>query len=368
MIPVHRPYLGERELRAVERVFESRWLGKGEVSEAFEEKLSSYLGAQHVIAVNSGTAALHVALVALDLDAGAEVLVPSLTFPATVQAILLAGARPVFCEVRPETLNLDPADAARRISPRTRAILPVHYAGVACEMDAILDLARRSDLRVVEDAAHAFGSSYQGRKIGTLGDVTCFSFDPIKNITCGGGGAMATDDAELARRMLPRRNIGIERDPSDLIRRYRVLTTGHRYQLADLNAAIGIEQLERMEAFRRRRIHIVRRYEEAFSGVRGLVVAKHDWAETFPFSYVLRVTDGQRDEMMAYLEGKGIETSVDFTPNHLQPAFASYASNLPLTQRLFGEILTLPLYYEMSDEDVETVVRAVRSFADRPTL
>jgi perosamine synthetase len=367
LIPTHRPCLGPGELDAVERVLDSRWLGMGQVTKAFEERLCEFLGAKHVIAVNSGTAALHVALAALDLAPGDEVIVPSLTFISSAQAILAVGARPVFCEVNPDTLNIDVSDAMARTTARTRAIMPVHYGGQVCDMDVLLPLARERKLWVVEDAAHAFGSSYKGRRVGTLGDVTCFSFDPVKNITCGGGGAVATDNDSLARRMLPRRNVGIDADSWSRLRSernwyYEVVAPGYRYHLADLNAAIGLEQLRRAEEFKARKRAIMRRYDEAFGDVSGLTLIVHDRAETFPFSYVIRVLDGRREALMRHLRGGGIGSSVEFIPNHLQPLFAESSGRLPRTEQLYKEILTLPFYVEMTDADVEGVITAVRDF------
>jgi perosamine synthetase len=367
MIPVQRPYLGQEELNAVARVFEDRWLGMGMVTREFEDRLREFLGAKHVIAVNTGTAALHLAVAALELQDGDEVIVPSLTFIASVQAILATGARPVFCEVSKETLNIDVLDARQRVTERTRAIMPVHYGGLACDMDELLALARERKIWVVEDAAHAFGSSYKGRRIGTLGDVTCFSFDPIKNVTCGDGGAVVTDNDELARRVLPMRNVGISQD--SWVRRttsrswyYEVVAPGYRYHLGNLNAAIGLEQLKRLELFRARKQSIVRRYEEAFQNVNGLALPVRNIDETFPFFYIVRVLEKRRDALVEYLQEKGVGTGVHYIPNHLQPLFADLRVPLPTTERLFEEILTLPLYFEMTDADVETVIAAVRSF------
>lgn len=212
MIPVQRPQLGEEELKAVAAIFSSRWLGLGSATKEFEDRLKDMLGVRHVLAVNTGTSALHLALEALQLKPGDEVIVPSLTFVASVQAILMAGLRPVFCDVSVETLELDLESVQRVVSPRSRVIMPVHYSGLACEMDEILTYAKDRQLSVVEDAAHAFGSSYKGRKVGTFGDLTCFSFDPIKNITCGEGGAVTTDRDDLAKVMIPKRILGIDND------------------------------------------------------------------------------------------------------------------------------------------------------------
>lgn len=244
-IPIARPAVGAEELAAVGRVFESDWLGAGPVADRFALRVSEKVGAAHVVAVNSGTAALHAAMTALGLGDGDEVIVPSMTFVSTVQAIVAVGATPVFCEVLPETLNIDVADVAGRITPRTRAVLPVHYGGEPCDLSALLALTAKQGLSVVEDAAHAFGSSYQGNPIGSHSDIACFSFDPIKNITCGLGGAVATNDKMLADRIRLVTNVGI--DPSSIDRTiigpqpYAIAAAGLRYRMSDVNAAIGLD-------------------------------------------------------------------------------------------------------------------------------
>lgn len=365
MIPVQRPCLGAEELRLVAGVFESRWLGLGAVTKSFEDRLSGLVGVSHVVGVNSGTSALHLALDAIGLGAGDEVIVPSLTFVATAQAIAQTGAEPVFCEVRPDTLNIDLDDAFDRVTPRTRAFVPVHYGGLACDMDPLLTFARDRSLRVIEDAAHAFGSTYKGRPIGGFGDVACFSFDPIKNITCGEGGAVATNDAELAERMRRARVLGIDNDTWSRYRNernwfYHVAAAGYRYHLPNLNAAIGLAQLDRMETFRARKCAIVRRYDEELDGVDGLALVHHDLHETFPFFYVVRVLGGRRDAVMTKLKDAGVGTGVHYIPNHLQPFFAGRSGRLPVTEQIFEEILTLPLFVEMTDEEQSLVIAQVR--------
>ncbi len=367
MIPTYRPCIGTEELEAVRRVFDSRWLGLGPVTKQFEYQLCQFLGARHVIAVSSGTAALHLALAALDIQPQDEVIIPSFTFVASVQAIRTAGAKPVFCEVCKDTLNMNIEDAMSRLTSRTRAIIPVHYAGSVCQMDELLQAVKGKSIRVVEDAAHAFGSSYKGRKVGTLGDITCFSFDPIKNITCGEGGAVATNDDEIAERIRIKRFLGINSDsreqPSNNYDgRHRVVTEGFRYHMSDLNAAIGLEQLKRLPSFKERKQTVVRRYDGAFAAINGLKLIKRNLDETFPFGYFIRVLNGRRNEMMTCLKEKDINTMVQSTPNHLQPAFDSLRVKLPVTEKLYDEIVTLPLYYEMTDSNVEKVITAVYSF------
>jgi perosamine synthetase len=366
-IPVQRPYLGQEELTAVGKIFDTRWLGMGATTKEFEDRLRDLLGVKHVIAVNTGTSALHIALDSLPLQPGDEVIIPSLTFAAALQAVIAARLRPIFCEVDSNTLNMDMQDAFRRVTPRTKAFMPVHYGGLACEMDELLEFARERSLWVIEDAAHAFGSSYKGRKIGTLGDVTCFSFDPIKNITCGEGGAVATDNDEIANRMIPKRILGIDNDTWSRYRNernwfYEVVTPGYRYHLSNINAAIGLEQLKRMDSFKARKHSIVRSYDEAFRGIAGLGLIDYDLDETFPFFYIVRVLEGRRDQLMQYLKGKGIGTGVHYIPNHIQPLFAEYRVDLPVTDRLYEEIVTLPLYHEMTDDDVTRVIEEVNAF------
>lgn len=367
MIPVQRPFLGGEELDAVRRVFDSRWLGMGSVTKQFEDRLCEYLGAAHVVAVDTGTSALLLALEAIELSPGDEVIVPSLTFVASVQAILTAGARPVFCDVQAASFNMDADDAAARVTPRTRAIMPVHYGGTACEMDPLLELARTRGLRVVEDAAHAFGSSDCGRRIGSFGDITCFSFDPIKNITCGEGGAVVTGDETVVQRARTRRLLGIDNDTWSRYRNernwfYEVVGSGHRHHMSNINAAIGLAQFDRLDAFRVRKQAIAAEYDRRLSALGGLALLDRRPAETFPFFYVVRVLDGRRDALMVHLKSRGIATGVHYIPNHLQPAFSAFRTALPVTERVYDEMLTLPLFYEMTDVELAQVIDGVHSF------
>jgi len=370
LIPVQRPYLDLKELDAVNEVFRSRWLGMGSVTQAFEKELCEFLGAKHVVAVCTGTAALHLALEVLELKPGDEVIVPSLAFISTVQAILAARANPIFCEVDENTLNMDVDDVTRRITGRTKAIMPVHFGGVVCEMEKLLALARNRKITVIEDAAHAFGSTYKGKMAGTIGDVNCLSFDPIKNITCGEGGAIVTGDDELASRVLPKRNVGISTDAWSRLGKkqtwyYEVVTQGYRYHLSNINAAIGIQQLKRFHEFKAKKQAIVKSYDESFKTVDGLKLIRHPVEETFPFFYVIRVLNNRRDALMDHLKERDIATSVHYIPNHLHPLCAKFRLPLATTERLYDEILTLPLYFEMSDADVGRVIEGVLSFFDK---
>jgi dTDP-4-amino-4,6-dideoxygalactose transaminase len=366
LIPTHCPSLGAEELAAVKQVFDSRWLGEGHSTRAFEAALREMLGVPHVVAVSSGTAALQLALEALDLPAGSGVLVPSLTFVASVQAILAARLVPVFCEVDAGTLQLELEDARRRCEPHVRAVMPVHFGGSSCDVASLVALAAEHGLQVVEDAAHAFGSSHGGRPLGTFGHAGCFSFDPIKNVTCGEGGAVATRSAVIAERVATLRTLGITSDAWSRHNgasptAYEVRSHGWRYHLPNVNAAIGLVQLGRLASFRTRKQGIVARYDAAFAGIPQLDRLTRPDPATLPFTYTVRVP-GERDALMAHLRRIGVGSAIEYIPNHLQPAFREYRASLPVTERLYSEILSLPLFVEMTDDQVERVIDAVTAF------
>ena len=360
--------MGERELAAVASVLDSRWLGMGNVARDFEDRIATMVGCRHAVAVTSGSAALHLALVACDLQQGDEVILPSMTFVSCPQAVLAVGARPVFCDVDPETVAIDLASVGERVTDRTRVVMPVHYAGFPCPMEELMALARKHGLLVVEDAAHAFGSAYGDRMIGSIGDLTCFSFDPVKNVTCGEGGAVATDDDGFAERIRLARNLGIGRDSwsrrgAEQPWYYEASSPGFRYHLSDVHAAIGLAQLDRLEELRDRKRSLLRRYREGLEGLPGIRLVDGDIDSAFPFLCALRVLDGRRDQLLEHLRENGIQAWVHFVPNHLQPAFSGFGGEpLPATEQLFAELLTLPLFAELTGDDVDRIVDSVRTF------
>jgi len=367
MIPVSRPSTDIEEFQEIKKVLKTAWLGLGSVVFEFEKKLEDYIGKGHVIAVNTGTSALHIALDSAGIGAGHEVIVPSLTFCATIEAITATGATPVFCEIEPDTLNIDIDDAEKRITNKTKAIMPVHYCGNPCDMDRLIKIGRKRDILVIEDAAHAFGSNYKGRKIGSFGDITCFSFDPIKNITCGEGGAVVVHDENLADIIRKKRNLGIDREAWSRYKGkkswyYEVSVQGYRYHMSNINAAIGLVQLKKVDRFIKRKREIVRRYNEAFSDIKAISLLRWNLNEVAPFSYMMRITNGKRDDLIEYLNEHGIGSGVHYIPNHLQPLFKPYSTALPVTEKIWQEIITLPLFYDMTDDDVEKVIRKVGIF------
>lgn len=371
MIKVSSPLVGAEELAAVQAAFELGYFGQGSKVMEFEQALGAYLGAQQVVAVNTGTAALHLALLALGIGPGDKVIVPSLTFVACFQMIAATGALPVPCEVYPDTLLLDLEDAERRITPNTKALMPVHYAGNPGNLDAVYELAKQKGLLVIEDAAHALGSTYKGQLIGSFGEVVCFSFDSIKNITCGEGGAVVCRDPNLAENIRQMRLLGLIReghaDPGQMRRWfYGVKQQGFRYHMSNINAALGLAQLAKLPEFITRRQQIARRYDEALADLAGLALLKIDYATVAPHIYVIRVRGGERDALMAFLRDNDIEASINYIPNHLHERFRPLNKNgsspLPVTEKLFEEILTLPLHCGLTDAEVDKVITVTTSF------
>src|SRR5208283_1488036 len=295
LIPVSRPSFGEEELASVKTVFDSGWLGLGAQVFEFEQNLQKFLGAKHVVCTNTGTTALHLALDVLGIGKGDEVIVPSFTFVATIQAITATGATPVFCDIHADDLNMDAGDVRKKITKKTKVILPVHYRGIPCDMDAIHALAKEHNITVVEDAAHAFGSSYKGKKIGSFGDIACFSFDPIKNITCGEGGAVVFNDDALLEKVQQKRILGIDKDTWSRYRNerswfYDVVTQGYRYHMSNINAAIGLVQLGKFEKMNRRKIAVAKQYDAAFENVENVTLLRNDgYRDIGLFVYILRI-------------------------------------------------------------------------------
>jgi perosamine synthetase len=367
MIPLAKPSIGEEELAEVRETFASAWLGMGSAVFEFEKQLTRYLEAENVIAVNTGTSALHIALDAFGIKEGDEIIVPSLTFISTIQAIIACGGRPVFCDVDEDTLNIDIEDMAKRISPRVKAIMPVHYGGLPCKMDELVKIARDKAILVIEDAAHAFGSAYKGQRIGSLGDAACFSFDPIKNITCGEGGAVVINDNRVAQSIIKKRILGIDKDTWHRYKEerswfYEVVTPGFRYHMSNINASIGLVQLKKVDKFLERKRAIVEKYDRAFRNLPDIGLLYRNYAETAPFNYTIKIKDGRRDEFLEYLNKNGVGAGINYIPNHLQPLFRDFKTMLPVTEKIWKEIISLPLYFDMSDSDINTVIEKVKSF------
>jgi dTDP-4-amino-4,6-dideoxygalactose transaminase len=372
-LPFALPDIDEAEIEAVVACLRSGWVTTGPVTKQFEQDFNAYLGGGlQTIAVNSATAGLHLALESLGIGPGDEVIVPTLTFTATAEVVRYLGARPVFVDVEPDrmTLSADAVEAA--LTPHTRAIVPVHYAGLACDMDALLALARRRGLRVVEDAAHAFPTRYKGRLVGTLdSDITVFSFYANKTMTTGEGGMVVTRDGRLAQRLRVMRLHGISHDAFDryVSRRpawyYEVVAAGFKYNLTDIASAIGIQQLRKIDRFAARRAVLAQRYHDGLAGLPLRLPALPGGASTHAWHlYVIRLArEAQlaRDDLIAGLAQRGIGTSVHFIPLHRQPywrdTYDLSPARFPVAEACYPGMLTLPLYTRMSDADQDRVIQ-----------
>ena len=372
LLPVFRPYLGPEVQRAAADALQAGWLGMGGETALFEDELSGYLGleARSLVALSSCTAALHAAFVLAGVGPGDEVVCPSFTYVAGHQAVSATGADVVFCDIEERTLGVDPESLRRVLSERTRAVLVLHYAGIpaAC-LDAIYELAAEHGLRVVEDAAHAFGSTHDGRPIGAFGDLTCFSFGPVKIITSLEGGAIVTGDPDDVRKLHEFRLVGVTKDTAVRYENrrtwdYDVVRQGYRYHLGSIPAAIGRSQLALADVFIRNRQAYCRAFNERLSGIDGLMTPQTDFDGVSPFIYFVRVQDeGTRGDLIQHLSDRGIASGIHFLGAH---EFSYYEEcrrdELPVTERVAGGIVTLPLHSFMTDETVEQVAEGVRSF------
>jgi dTDP-4-amino-4,6-dideoxygalactose transaminase len=360
VIRLSKSCVGEGEKVAVMGVLDREFLGMGAEVQQFERALTDFFGRPAVCVVN-GTAALQLALQGCGIGPGDEVLVQSLTYVASFQAISAAGAKPVACDVEPRTLTLDPRDAERRLTSKTKAVMPVHYSGGVGALDEIYAFAQRHGLRVIEDAAHAFGTMHQGKRVGGSGGVACFSFDGIKNITSGEGGCIVTDDADVLRRIQDARLLGVEKDTEKRYTGQRswefdVTAQGWRYHMSNIMAAIGIEQFKRFSQMAEARQQLARRYDELLAGHERIQTFTNDYLAVVPHIYPVRIrTLADRKTLQATLLEQGIQTGIHYQPNHWLSFYRTDAPSLTVTDTVFPELLTLPLHPDLNETDVEYV-------------
>ena len=376
-VPFHRAMLGEDEIKAVTEVLESGWLTTGPRVKQFESAFASAVTAENAIAVSSCSAALHLALAAIDLKMDDEVILPTMTFASTGEVVLYFGAKPVLIDCAPNSFHMDPKLIERQITPRTRAIIPVHYSGYAADMDSILHLARRHNLKVIEDAAHAFPSSYKCAPVGTLGDITCFSFYATKTLTTGEGGMITTQDRSLAERMRILSLHGISRDAwkrytAEGTWQYDIQDLGFKYNLTDLQAAIGLVQLEKSERMRQLRAALAERYTGELGSFEGFSIPKipshveHAW-HLYVIHVDNRVLSIGRDQVIQELKQRGIGTSVHFIPLHLHSLYQQrlgYREGMfPVAEEHFAGAISLPLFPGMNETEQSRVLQALQDIA-----
>lgn len=374
-LPYSLPLIGKEEIQEVTETLESGWLSKGPKVQQFEKEFAAFVGAKHAVAVNSCTAALFLALKAKGIGPGDEVITSPLTFSSTANTIIHTGATPVFADIDENTLNIDPVNLEAAVTPRTKAVVPVHFGGQSCDMDAILAIAQNHGLFVLEDAAHAVYTTYKQRMIGSIGDATAFSFYATKNLATGEGGMLTTDDEELADKIRVLSLHGMSkaawnRYSSNGSWYYEVKSPGYKMNMFDLQAALGLHQLKRLDDMQKRREEIAGRYQTAFQQISGLITPfVHDDGRHAWHLYVLQVDDKKagvtRSEMITALKDKyNIGTSVHFIPVHIHPyyqkQFGYKEADFPNAMNYYKRTLSLPLYPSMSDDDVDDVIEAVR--------
>lgn len=374
-IPFHVPSIGEEEIAEVVEALRSGWLTTGPKVRQFEEAFAAYVGARHAVAVNSCTAALHLALEAVGVGPGDEVILPTYTFAATGEVVTYVGARPVLADCRPDTFNIDVTTIEPLITAKTKTIIPVHIAGQPCDMDPIMELAKARGLHVIEDAAHALPTYYKGKMVGTIGDLTAFSFYATKPITTGEGGMITTAQDDYAARMKRMSLHGLSGDAWNRYSDkghwyYEILDFGFKYNLTDLAAALGMQQLRRSDDFCKRRREIAQRYSEGFADLEVCATPQEaDYGTHAWHLYILQLNPaslaGERDQVIRSLGEQGIGTSVHFIPLHLHPVYRDrfgYGQGaFPVAERIFERAISLPIYPGMMDADVDQVIECVCS-------
>ena len=364
LIRLSKSVLNNEEIEAVSKVLKNEYLGMGKQVLNFENELNAFFNSK-TVCVNSGTAAIQLALQAVGVERGDEVLVQSLTYLATYQAISALGAIPVSCDILSDSFTIDLKDAKTKITSKTKVILPVHYASNPGNLDEIYEFANTYDLRVVEDAAHAFGSLYKKNIIGSIGDVVCFSFDGIKNITSGEGGAVVTKNKEVIDYIKDARLLGIENDSSKRYENKRswdfdVKNQGWRYHMSDIMASIGRIQLKKFPVFKDKRQKLSNLYLNKLSNIKNIILIKLDYTIIVPHIFVIRITNGYRDSIRNQLLDEGIQTGLHYKPNHLLSFYKTNFS-LPNTEKLYSEILTLPLHPDLDYSDVDFISKTIIS-------
>lgn len=374
-IPFHKPYITEDEINEVVDTLHSGWWTTGPKAKTFENKFNSYIGSKFSVAANSWTAAAHLALEAIGLGKGDEVIIPAMTFTATAEIICYFDAVPVIVDVQPDTFNIDPVKIEAAITSKTRAIIPVHYGGQPCDMDEIIEIAKRHNLLIIEDAAHAIPASYKGKKIGTVSDVTCFSFYATKTLATGEGGMLCTDNEEIAKRSSIMRLHGIN---SDAWKRYtaegswfyEVVAPGYKYNFTDIQAALGLAQLKKVDFLWNCRKDISEVYNKAFVSneyVKNYLI-KNDRTSSYhlyPILIDLEKLTINRTQFIEELKTRGIGSSVHFIPLYMHPYYRETyklrARDFPVSENIYPRLITLPIWPGMDNEDTSRVIEAVFS-------
>jgi len=369
-IPYGHQWIDDDDITAIVEVLKSDWITQGPKVDEFESKVAEYCGAGYAVAVSSGTAALHAACAVAGISPGDEAITTPITFAATANAVVYCGGKPVFADIEEVTLNINPNEIRDELSPRTKAILPVDFAGHPADLDEIMAIARERNLVVIEDAAHALGARYKGRRVGSLADMTILSFHPVKHITTGEGGMILTDNREFYQKLKKFREHGIVRDGfNEGAWYYEINNVGYNFRLTDFQCALGISQMNKLDGFIQRRREIAARYNQAFADVEEIITpVERDDVQVVYHIYVIQLKTEKlkvgRKEVFDALREENIGVNVHYIPVHLHPyyqrEFGYKKGDYPKSETYYDRALTLPLFPAMSNEDVDYVIESVK--------
>ncbi len=374
-IRLFKPSVGKEELENLKVVFDRAWLGLGPTVTEFENEWTKYIGCKMSIGVNSATAALHLALTSFNFPKGKKVLVPAITFTSTASVVLYNGLIPVFVDVDRVTALMDFNDMMKKYDKDCVAVIPVHNGGLAVEMDKLMDVAKTLNLKVIEDCAHCAGGDYKGKKLGTWGDIGCFSFEEKKCMTTGDGGMICSDNIELIEPLKAYRWVGIDKDTwrraegfkevnenEAMHWHYEIAVLGYKYNMNDIAAAIGLAQLKKLDRMNAARREIIRKYINGIKNIEGVEPIFPYQLDNNEAYWFFGIRCNERDKMIIYLKNKGISTGVHFYPLPLQPLYKPYDNDCPVAKEIWKTFITLPSHVELSNEEIEFVIDSIKNF------
>ncbi len=369
-IPVFKPSIGNDTKKHLEDALNVGWLGMGASTKEFEERIAKFLELKDrfVVTTNTGTSALHIALRAAGIGPGDEVITPSFNYVADHQAVKMTGANVVMCDIKEENLGIDCEKAEKLITKKTKAIIPLHFAGIPCDQNEVFEMADKYNLRVIEDAMHAFGTTIDNKKIGSYGDITCFSFDPVKIVTSIDGGCIILNDEDEFKKLQNMRILGVDKDTTERYKNkrawdYDVISEGYRYHLTNIMASVGISQIKKIDEFIKNRQKICQEYNAAFKKIDDLKIPNTDFSTISPFIYCLRILNNKREELIQHLDKLDIDVGIHFIPVHKHEYFSNEKfGDMTITEKIVKQVLTIPLHSNMHSDDVKRVIDGIISF------
>ena len=369
-IPVFMPVIDSEMKNHLNEALDAGWIGMGANTKEFEERIEKFLNlkGRFAIATNTGTSALHVALKIAGIGPDDEVITTSFNYVADHQAIKMTGAKVVMCDIKEKNLGIDCKKAESMITEKTRAIMPLHFAGMVCDQDEVYELAKKYGLRIIEDATHAFGTTVNQKKIGSYGDIVCFSFDPVKIITSIDGGCIIVNNEKELEVGHHYRLLGVDKDTTERYKNkrswdYDVVSEGYRYHLTNIMSSVGISQIKQINEFIKSRQETCKKYNDAFKEIKEIKIPQTDFENISPFIYTIRILNGKREQLIQYLQDKKIEVGIHFIPVHKHSYFKDgKVGNMEVTDMVVNEIITIPLHSNMKNEFIERIINEITNF------